>query len=78
MSNFEFVLNPDGVRELLTSPEMEAVCMSYAEMLNSEYGGTGEISVHHGPNRVNVSVEQPADRYDNDLLKAVGKVAEND
>lgn len=78
MSEFRFELNHDGVRELLTSPEMAAVCTDYAEAVKDSYGEGAEISVFIGTNRVNASVYQPSDRYDNGLLKAVGEVAKND
>ena len=78
MSNFVFELNTEGVRELLTSPEMAAVCTEYAEAVKDSYGEGAEVSVFTGQNRVNASVYQPAGRFDNKLLKAVGEVAKND
>lgn len=78
MSDFRFELNTEGVRELLTSPEMAAVCAEFAEAIKDSYGDGAEISVYTGQNRVNASVFQPAGRFDNKLLKAVGEVAKND
>jgi len=78
MSDFRFELNTEGVRELLTSPEMAAVCTEFAEAVKDSYGDGAEVSVFTGQNRVNASVFQPAGRCDNKLLKAVGEVAKND
>ena len=78
MSNFVFELNPEGVRELLTSPEMAAVCTEFAEAVKDSSGDGAEISVYTGQNRVNASIYQPKDRFDNKLLKALGEVAKND
>lgn len=75
MADFRFELNRDGVRELLTSPEMAAICTEFAESVKDSYGEGAEISVHTGRNRVNASVYQPAGRFDNDLLKALGEAA---
>lgn len=78
MSDVIFELNPAGVHELLTSSEMAEICRSYAEAVKGEYGDGAEVDVYVGPNRVNASVYQPAGRFDNDLLKAVGKVGGSD
>ena len=78
MSNFVFELNTEGVRELLTSPEMAAICTEYAEAVKDSYGDGAEISVYAGQNRVNASIYQPKGRFDNKLLKAIGEVAKND
>ena len=78
MADFRFELNPEGVHELLTSPEMAAVCTEFAEAVKDSYGDDAEVSVFTGQNRVNASVFQPAGRFDNKLLKAVGEVAKND
>lgn len=78
MADFRFELNPEGVRELLTSPEMAAVCAEYAEAVKDSYGEGAEISVYTGTNRVNASVYQPKSETGNGLLKAVGEVAKHD
>lgn len=78
MSNFVFELNPEGVRELLTSPEMAAVCEEFANAVKDSYGEGAEVDVYEGTNRVNASVFQPAGKFDNALLKAVGEVANHD
>lgn len=73
MGNVRIELNSAGVRELLRSDEMMAVCMEAAEHIKSNYGGDVELDGYVGQNRVNVSVissfEQASNN--NDLLKAV-------
>jgi len=66
-------LNSAGVRELLRSDEMMAVCMEAASKIQSNYGGETELSGYVGQNRVNVSVVASFDEAseDNSLLKAV-------
>lgn len=78
MDNFRFELNPDGVRELLQSPEMGAVCAEFAEAVKDSYGEGAEVDVYTGKTRVNAMVYQPEGRFDNALLKAIGEVAKND
>ena len=77
MANFRFELNEAGVRELLKSAEMAAICQEYAEQVAAEYDGESTVSVHTGKTRVNASVEGEAGRYDNELLRALGRVAGN-
>ena len=75
MSKMQFKLNPEGVGQLLKSPEMVSVLESYADGIAAR-AGEG-YSVHVGPTRVNVSVrtatdEAAQDNLDNNtLLKAV-------
>ena len=66
-------LNSAGVRELLRSDEMMAVCMEAAERIRSNYGGETELDGYVGQNRVNVSVISTYERASesNSLLKAV-------
>lgn len=66
-------LNSAGVRELLRSDEMMAVCMEAAEKIRSNYGGDTELSGYVGQNRVNVSVIASYEKASesNNLLKAV-------
>lgn len=75
MGDFRFELDHEGVRELLTSPEMAAICQEYAESVKDSYGEGAEVDVYEGTNRVNAMVYQPAGKSDNALLKAVGEVA---
>ena len=66
-------LNSAGVRDLLRSDEMMAVCMAAAEHVRSNYGGETELDGYVGQNRVNVSVIAPyaSASEGNNLLKAV-------
>lgn len=71
----KFELNREGVRELLRSPEMEAVLVAWAGKVAAR-AGEG-YDVHTGPRRLNVSVrteteEAAADNLEhNTLEKAV-------
>lgn len=78
MADFHFELDYAGVGELLKSPEMGAICAEYAESVKASYGDGAEVDVYTGANRVNAMVYQPAGRFDNALLKAVGEAAKND
>lgn len=55
-SQVKFQLNPEGVRQLLTSPEMMAICKEYADNANSALGDGYAVSTHVGPKRVNAEV----------------------
>lgn len=78
MANVRIELNHEGVRDLLRSPAMAAVCKSYAEEIAGRAGNGYEVNVYTGANRVNASVgtatkEAMRDNYKNNtLLKAVG------
>lgn len=73
--NFE--LNRDGVRTLLRSDEMMAVCQNYADNAMRSLGSGYSTSQHKGRNRVNVEVK--ADTFqarkknleNNTILKAI-------
>lgn len=73
----KLVLRSEGVKSMLKSPEIMAVCRSHAESINSRVGDGYEVSEYTGANRVNVSVhavseEAKQDNLDNNsLLKAV-------
>lgn len=77
MGKVKFELNREGVRQLLTSPEMLEVCREHAEATANAAGVGYEVSTHVGRNRVNASVmaetqEARADNYENNtLLKAL-------
>lgn len=49
-------LNHDGVKELLRSPEMLAVCEEYAQKAVRNLGEGYEVTTHTGSGRVNASV----------------------
>ena len=73
----KFELNRSGVRELLRSDEMMAVCKQYADGIQARAGAGYESDTYVGKNRVNASVypatkEAYRDNLDNNtLLKAV-------
>lgn len=69
-------LNHEGVRQLLRSSEMMAVCRNRAEAMRSSYGRGAKISEHTGTNRVNVSVYKAEDDSSNSLLKSMGGAKE--
>lgn len=72
MSDFKFVLNRAGVRELMQSQEMQDVLVEFAGQV-AERAGDG-YSVYVGTNRANVSVrteteEAMADNLDHNTLE---------
>jgi hypothetical protein len=77
MSDFKFELNRDGVRELLTSPEMMRICEGYANKAKSQLGEGYSVTTHTGKNRVNASVAAQTfkarreNAENNTILKAV-------
>ena len=77
MSKLKFELDRAGVRGLLQSGEMEAVCRGYANQVRNRAGEGYGVSTYTGKTRVNASVyaETPEARRDNfennTLLKAL-------
>lgn len=73
MSNVRIELNSEGVREILRSPEMLAICEELAEGIKDRYGDNAEVTSYTGINRVNASIVAPKDSAleNNSLLKAV-------
>ena len=72
MSDFKFVLNRAGVRELMQSQEMQDVLVEFAGQV-AERAGDG-YDVYIGMNRANVSVmtateEAMADNLDHNTLE---------
>ena len=73
----KFQLNPEGVRQLLTSPEMMAICKEYADNAASSLGSGYEVSTHTGPKRVNAEVAavtfkaRKDNSENNTILKAI-------
>jgi len=65
MDKFKFVLNREGVRELMRSDEMVGVLTEFADRVANRAGDG--YSTHIGPNRANVSVVTDTDEayYDN-------------
>lgn len=78
MSNVKFELNHQGVRELLRSDEMMAVCRSCADAARSRLGEGYTVTTFTGRNRVNASVyadtveARRENAAHNSILKAVG------
>ena len=70
-------LNSEGVRELLRSSEMAAICQEQARMIANRAGEGYSVSTYTGASRVNASVmtettEAIRDNLKNNtLLKAV-------
>ena len=56
MGNVKVVLNREGVRELLRSKEMMAICEEYANNALGRLGSGYEVTTHVGRNRVNAEV----------------------
>ena len=73
----KFVLNRAGVRELMQSPEAEAMCKEYADRAAAQLGEGYIVTTHVGKTRANASVY--AESYEakaennkhNTILKAV-------
>lgn len=78
MAKFKFELNKSGVRELMQSAEMMAICKEYADNALGILGDGYEVSTHTGKTRVNASViatsyeARKENAEDNTILKAVG------
>lgn len=78
MSKFHVELKSEGVRELLKSAEMGAICRELAEGIARRAGSGYLVTTHVGVNRVNASVmtdtkEAKQDNMKNNtLLKAMG------
>jgi flavin-dependent dehydrogenase len=71
------VLDSNGVKELLKSPEMMNICVEHANSIQAKLGEGYSFTTHVGKNRVNVSVgtetyEAMKENYENNtLLKAL-------
>lgn len=78
MSKVKFDLNRSGVRDLMRSNEMMAICVNHANQVQTRAGDGYEVSTFTGMNRVNASVitatyEARKDNLENNtLLKALG------
>lgn len=77
MAEMRIELNSDGVRELLQSPAMAAVCLQQARAIAARAGDGYTVNTYTGATRVNASVmtatpEAIRDNLKNNtLLKAV-------
>lgn len=56
MGNVKIELNSEGVRALLRSPEMLAICKSHADAARARLGAGYEVTTYTGKNRVNVQI----------------------
>ena len=76
--NVKFERNPAGIRTLMQSPEMEAVCESKAKAILSSLGSGYTMTTRVGRNRVNaeIATDSPEARHENlknnTILKALG------
>lgn len=77
MADVRIELNSDGIRELLRSNEMLAICEKHANKALNKLGDGYEVTTHTGPGRVNASIgtasyEAMADNMENNtILKAL-------
>ncbi len=78
MADVDFKLDRQGVRELLTSEEMKAVCESYAASTVSSLGDGYEYDSYVGQNRARATVWASSEQAiqdnsdNNSMLKALG------
>lgn len=56
MAKVEFVLNRQGVREMMKSKEMMDICSEYANNALARLGDGYEVNTYSGENRVNAEV----------------------
>ena len=73
MADVKVVLNREGVRQMLLSDEMMAICKDAAAAIQNNYGKDTILDEYKGRNRVNVSIiaDYGEASENNDLLKAV-------
>lgn len=77
MANVRVELNHEGVRELLRSAEMKAICESHANNALARLGDGYEVSSMVGKNRVNAEVKAVSykakkdNMNNNSILKAL-------
>ena len=66
---FRIELNSEGVRELLKSAEMEAICREQANAIAARAGDGYTVSTYSGRTRVNASVITATSKAARDNLK---------
>lgn len=77
MAKFRVELNSEGVREMLKSAEMAAICREHAQAIARRAGDGYSTSTYTGRTRVNASVATATEAAmqdnlkNNTLLKAV-------
>ena len=69
MSKFKFILNRQGVSQLLKGEEMLGLLKTYAENVKSKAGEGYEVSTYVGKTRSNASVKVGDSRSYRDNLK---------
>ena len=69
MAKVKIELNSKGVRELLRSAEIAAVCKSHADKIAERAGAGYEVTTFTGKNRVNASVHAATEEAHRDNLK---------
>lgn len=67
--NLKIVLNNEGVKALLKSPEMLSICEKHANNALSRLGDGYEVSSKTGVNRVNASIKAVTRKAKKDNLK---------
>lgn len=77
MAKMKLELNKQGVRELLRSDEMMAVCQKYAYRAQGRLGEGYNVNYRKGRNRVNaeilaVTAKARQEANENSILKALG------
>lgn len=78
MGNFHFELDEEGVKELLQSAEMQAVCLEYAQAVAGRVGDGYTADVQVGRSRAIARISAATDKANRDnvenntLLKAMG------
>ena len=79
MAKTKIVLNREGVRRLLQSSEMMAICEEHANKALNSLGSGYTVTTMTGKNRVNASIyaeshEAKRDNMENNtILKALGR-----
>lgn len=77
MAKFKFELNRDGVKELMQSDGMMAICSEYANRALSSLGDGYEVSTMKGKTRVNAEISaqtykaRKENSENNTILKAL-------
>ena len=69
MANVRIELIPEGVKELLQSPEMEAGCLSHAQAIAGRAGDGYTVDSRVGRTRVNARVTATTAQARKDNLK---------
>ena len=77
MAKVKVKLNREGVRELLRSPEMMAICEEHANRTATQLGDGYEVTTYTGKTRVNASIRANTaktitdQKKNNTILKAL-------